>query len=67
MEAWDHEDAVAHYVLSQRFPDLIMFQVGECPTVRTSWEQVAKHCKKERAWDLPEEAFVAIKCEGGRT
>jgi hypothetical protein len=67
MEAWDHEDAVACYLLSQRLPDSIMFQVGKCPTACTSWEQVAEHCKKERAWDLPEEAFVAMKHEGRRT
>ena len=60
-ETWDHEDAVARYLLSQRLPDSIMFQVGECPTACASWEQVAEHCKKERAWDLPEEAFVATK------
>jgi hypothetical protein len=47
-ETWDYEDAVARYLLSQRLPDSIMFQVGECPTACASWEQVAEHCKKER-------------------
>jgi hypothetical protein len=67
MEAWDHKDAVARYLLSQRLPDSIMYQVGECLAACASWEQVAEHCKKERAWDLPEEAFVATKHEGRRT
>ena len=67
MENWDHEDAVTRYLLSQRLPDSIMFRVGETPTTHERWEQVAELCKKERAWDLPEETLAATKPKGRRT
>ena len=43
-----------------------MFRVGETPTARERWEQVAQYFREERAWDLPEETLAATKPKGRR-
>ena len=39
--AWEKEDQVARYLLSQRLPDLTVLGLSACPTVYTSWQMVS--------------------------
>ena len=40
MKAWDHEDVVACYLLSQRIPDSTFLRLSACPTARAHWERL---------------------------
>ena len=47
LKAWDHEDIVAGYLLSQRLPDLTLLRLSACPTARARWEHLSeKHSAK---------------------
>ena len=42
IEKWEHEDAVASYLLSQRLPDITVMRLTSCLTAHDRWEMVTK-------------------------
>src|SRR6267142_34399 len=70
MEAWDHEDIVARYLLSQRLLDSTLLRLSACPTARARWEHLAaKYPIKESQWEQErkQEDKELTKCKGRRT
>ena len=65
--AWEREDQVARYLLSQRLPDLTVLGLSACPTVYTSWQMVSEEylAKSEYARNDLEQVFLDMRCPRG--
>ena len=67
MEAWDHEDLVARYLLSQHLPDTTTIRLSAYDTAKERWKRVNEEftAKSIYAQNDLESAFLDMKCPKG--
>jgi len=67
MEKWDHDDLIAHYLLSQHLPSTMAIQVGNFNTAKEWWQKVSDKYTAKSTYmqnDL-EQAFLEMHCAKG--
>ena len=66
-ERWEHEDAVASYLLSQRLPDATVMRMVNCACAQDRWELVTKEfqAKSKYAQANLHQSFLDMHCARG--
>jgi hypothetical protein len=67
MAKWDHEDLLAHYLLSQHLPDTTAIRLSNVNTAKEHWTKVSNEYKAKSTYaqnDL-EQAFLEMRCVKG--
>ena len=67
MAAWDKQDNIARYLLSQRLPDSSVLSFNSCSSVQICWKQVSEEYRAKSAYaqsDL-EQVFLDMRCPKG--
>jgi len=67
IEKWEHEDAVASYLLSQRLPDITVMRLTSCLTAHDRWEMVTKEYQAKSAYTQANlhQSFLEMCCAKG--
>ena len=67
IEKWEHEDAVASYLLSQRLPDITVMRLTSCLTAHDRWEMVTKEYQAKSAYAQADlhQSFLEMRCAKG--
>src|SRR5260370_13611568 len=67
IEKWEHKDAVASYLLSQRLPDITVMHLTSCLTVHDQCEMVTKEYQAKSAYTQADlhQSFLEMHCAKG--
>jgi hypothetical protein len=67
IEKWEHEDAVASYLLSQRLLDITVICLTNCLTAHDQWEMVTKEYQAKSAYAQADlhQSFLEMCCAKG--
>jgi hypothetical protein len=67
LEAWDHNDFMARFLLSQRTPDTSSLALSHCSTAKEAWTKLTTEyqAKSSYAQNDLEQSFLDMRCAKG--